>query len=69
MAEEQREESVRGKEVKEEKMTVEQMYRCVLLDKNTPKMLNFAGTFCDKGQLLSQRTPSNPFFNEDKQLI
>lgn len=60
---EEREESVRGKEVKEEKMTVEQMYRCVLLDNNAPKMLNFAGSLSDKQQ---QRSP---FFSEDKQLI
>lgn len=61
---EEREQSVRGQEVKEEKMTLEQMYRCVLLDNNAPKMLNFAGTSSDRQQL--QRTP---FFSEDKQLI
>lgn len=42
--EEENDFSVRGKEIKEEKMTVDQMYRCVLLDKNTSKMFNFKGS-------------------------
>jgi hypothetical protein len=39
--EEQQEESLRGQEVKEEKLTLDEMYRSVLLDKNTTKMFNF----------------------------
>lgn len=32
-------------------MTVDQMYRCVLLDKNASKMLNFGGNQTDKASV------------------
>ena len=49
--EEENELSLRGREIKEEKMTVDQMYRCVLLDKNTSKMFNFGGNHSEKHPL------------------
>jgi hypothetical protein len=41
LMEEENSQCVRGQEVKEEKMTLDEMYRCVLLDKNHSKMLSF----------------------------
>ncbi len=32
-------------------MTVDQMYRCVLLDKNTSKMFNFGGSHNEKNPM------------------
>lgn len=41
LIEEENAQAVRGQEVKEEKMTLDEMYRCVLLDRNHSKMLSF----------------------------
>ena len=73
MIEEENELSLRGKEIKEEKMTVDQMYRCVLLDKNASKMFNFGGSNPEKQpmSLLKKvgRKAEPKFFKEENYLI
>jgi cell division cycle 20-like protein 1 (cofactor of APC complex) len=70
---EENEQCLRGREIKEEKMTVDQMYRCVLLDKNTSKMFNFGGSYSDKSNLsLSDKVGQKAepkFFKEENNLI
>ena len=47
--------SLRGKEVREEKMTVDEVYRCVLLESNAAKMFKFAQHPADKISHLSEK--------------
>lgn len=54
-------------------MTVDQMYRCVLLDKNTSKMFNFGGNNPERNHLsildkVGQKSEPR-FFKEENSLI
>ena len=60
--EEEQEQSLRGQEIREEKVTLDEMYRCVLLEKNAPKMFNF-----NQSKQMVDRTGLHE--NNDRQLL